>query len=69
MYRPTVSVERCHGSFCSDQIIKTKHASGSMWKGKTAEKRERIKWYHARRVFFDHETDSFVEGLQLARKC
>ncbi len=32
----------------------------------TEEKKERIKWYHARRVFFDHDPS---DGLALARQC
>ncbi len=35
----------------------------------TEEKRERIKWYHARRAFFDECSESLDEGLQLAREC
>ncbi len=34
---------------------------------KTQEKRERIKWFHARRVFF--EAFSLAHGLALARQC
>ncbi len=36
----------------------------------TKEKRERIKWYHARRVFFDKGTSAgcFAQGLELAKE-
>ncbi len=34
---------------------------------KTKEQRDRIKWFHARRVFF--ENGQHVEGLELARHC
>ncbi len=33
------------------------------------EKRERIKWYYARSVFFGDTTGAFAEGLELAKQC
>ncbi len=47
-----------------------------MWKvhadvlkmAKTEEKRQRIKWFHARGVFFE-QWNGFAEGLELARHC
>ncbi len=35
---------------------------------KTKEKRERVKWFHARQVFFDGLASSFIDGLALARQ-
>ena len=33
------------------------------------EKRERIEWFHARRVFFFDDANLLAEGLALARQC
>ncbi len=35
---------------------------------KTKEKTERIKWFHARNVFFHHDNKGMSEGLELARQ-
>jgi hypothetical protein len=35
---------------------------------KTKEKQEAIKWYHARRVFFNRSDMSLADGLRLARE-
>ncbi len=36
---------------------------------KTQEKRERIKWFYARHIFFEYEETSLSDGLALARQC
>ncbi len=36
---------------------------------KTQEQRERIKWYHARTVFFSETTGALADGLALAKRC